>query len=212
MTRFTENEKVMLSRAKMPATVAANADSVAAAFGALFKSIRRPLRRASIARELTLLDDRMLADIGVRRWDIETVAETASAAEAPSIGAAVWHVIVTLAGTLGRWQERRTAYRELMDLDDRMLRDIGISRSQIPAIVAAGERAFSDIPGAAEGDALEAFRRWNRSRTAVKELNALDNHMLNDMGLVRGDIDWVAEELAIRSLRPANSNSTFQVA
>ena len=34
-----------------------------------------------------------------------------------------------------RWQQRQRAYDELMALDDRALADIGIHRSQIPAIV-----------------------------------------------------------------------------
>jgi len=212
MTRFTENEKVMVSRAKLPAPVTTDADTVGAAFGALLEAIRRPLRRASIARELTRLDDRMLADIGVRRWDIDEVAGKAAAVAAPSIGGALGQVVVALGKAASEWQEQRTAFRELMELDDRMLRDIGISRSEIPAVIAAGGRAFSDAPMEGEGDALEAFRRWNRSRVAAKELNTLDNRMLDDIGMVRGDIDLVADELAIRSLRPANSNSIFQVA
>ena len=56
------------------------------------------------------------------------------------------------------------------------------------------------------------LRRWARSRAAAKELYNLDNRALNDIGMVRGDIDWVAEELAFRSLRPANKNHASQVA
>jgi uncharacterized protein YjiS (DUF1127 family) len=211
MTRFTENEKVMLSRTKLPAAIATNADSVGAAFCALFEAIRRPFRHASIVRELARLDDRMLADIGVQRWDIDTVAEAATAVEAPSIGTALGRVIVALGKAVGRWQEHRTAVRELAALDDRMLSDIGISRSEIPAVVAGGARAAA-AASAGDSDALEAFRRWNLSRIAAKELNGLDNDMLDDLGLVRGDIDEVVEELAIRALRPANRNSSFQAA
>jgi uncharacterized protein YjiS (DUF1127 family) len=211
MTRFTENEKAMLSRAMLPAGVAASADSVGSALSALLGAIRRPFRHASIVRELTRLDDRMLADIGVRRWDIDTVAETAAAAEGPSLVEALGGVAIALGKAVGRWQERRTAVRELSELDDRMLSDIGISRSEIPAVVAGGARAVA-AASAGDSDALEAFRRWNLSRIAAKELNGLDNDMLDDLGLVRGDIDDVVEELAIRALKPANRNSSFQAA
>ncbi len=34
-----------------------------------------------------------------------------------------------------RWRRRQRAYGELMSLDDRSLSDIGIRRSQIPAII-----------------------------------------------------------------------------
>jgi uncharacterized protein YjiS (DUF1127 family) len=212
MTRFTENEKAMLSRAMLPAGVAASADSVGSALGALLGAIRRPFRHASIVRELTRLDDRMLADIGVRRWDIETVAETAAAAEGPSLVEALGGVVIALGKAVGRWQERRTAVRELSELDDRMLSDIGISRSEIPAVVAGRTRAAAMAPAAVDGDALEVFRRWNLSRIAAKELNGLDNDILDDLGLVRGDIDDVVEELAIRALKPANRNSNYQAA
>jgi uncharacterized protein YjiS (DUF1127 family) len=36
---------------------------------------------------------------------------------------------------LGEWTRRHRAYDELMALDDRSLADIGIHRSQIPALV-----------------------------------------------------------------------------
>ena len=67
----------------------------------------------------------------------------------------------------------------------------------------------SDIEHA---DPLEALRQWARRRAAAKDLHGLDNRTLNDIGMVRGDIDWVAEELAFRSLRPANTNHASQVA
>ncbi len=37
---------------------------------------------------------------------------------------------------LASWRAREAAYSELMALDDHMLSDIGISRSQIPGILA----------------------------------------------------------------------------
>ncbi len=39
------------------------------------------------------------------------------------------------AEALQRWHRRRVGYRELMALDDRLLRDIGLRRDQIPAAV-----------------------------------------------------------------------------
>jgi uncharacterized protein YjiS (DUF1127 family) len=107
------------------------------------------------------------------------------------------------------WQERHAAEHELRGLDDRMLRDIGISRSDIRE-VAAGRPISARAEEANE--ALEGLRRWIRSRAAAKELNALDSRTLNDIGMVRGDIDWVAEELALRSLHPANTNNASRVA
>lgn len=41
-----------------------------------------------------------------------------------------------IARALGTWNEQRQAYEELMALDDRQLRDMGLARSEIPAVVA----------------------------------------------------------------------------
>jgi len=207
MTRFTENEKVMLSRAKMPATVTTDVDTVGAAFGGLVEAVRRPFRHASIVRELTQLDDRMLADIGVPRWDIDTVANNAATAAAPSISTALGRFVFALGRAAESWHERRSAFRELSALDDRMLKDIGITRSDIPSVVAAGSHDDVDgLPG--DGDALEAFRRWNRSRVAAKEVDTLDDRMLSDVGTASG----VVEDLAARPFRPANRNAAAAAA
>ncbi|BBK35479.1 hypothetical protein STAQ_05570 [Allostella sp. ATCC 35155] len=41
-----------------------------------------------------------------------------------------------IARVFGSWNEQRRAYEELMSLDDRQLRDMGLARSEIPAVVA----------------------------------------------------------------------------
>ncbi len=46
------------------------------------------------------------------------------------------------AEALQRSHRRRVAYRELMALDDRLLRDIGLHRDQIPAAVEVGGRPW----------------------------------------------------------------------
>ena len=52
------------------------------------------------------------------------------------------------------WQRRQRAYAELMALDDRSLADIGIRRSEIPAIV-EGYHEASETPR--ERETLPAF-------------------------------------------------------
>ena len=59
---------------------------------------------------------------------------------------------------------------------------------------------------------LRPFQWWNVSRKAVRTLHDLDDRQLADVGFVRGDIGWVAEELAERSLKPANVNRLQRVA
>jgi uncharacterized protein YjiS (DUF1127 family) len=210
MTRFTASEKVMLGRAMAPAAVTRTIapETIGRALRDLTAAILRPLRRQAIVDRLERLDDRLLADIGVQRFDIDAIADTVASRQVPSVGVAFGHLLGVLIRSLKAWSERRAAYRELSALDDRMLSDIGITRADIPAVIAGMTAA-----GHADStDPLEAVRRWARSRAAAADLHTLDNRTLDDIGMVRGDIDWVAEDLAIRSLRPANTNHASQVA
>jgi uncharacterized protein YjiS (DUF1127 family) len=51
------------------------------------------------------------------------------------------NLLVSAREALARHRQRRRAYDELMSLDDRALADIGIHRSQIPALIAGVEPA-----------------------------------------------------------------------
>lgn len=43
-----------------------------------------------------------------------------------------------------------------------------------------------------------AVRRWNAYQQTVRELGALDNRSLNDLGIARSDIQRVARDHAAR--------------
>lgn len=204
MTRFTNKEKVIVGYAKSQAGIADNAgmDSVGGALKNLMILLGRTFRRGEIASQLRRLDDRMLADIGLQRWQIASVANQAATGVEMSVGEAFGAVLTALSGSYNAWRNRRAAYRELMSLDDRMLQDIGMSRGDIPAVVAKIGQAASHDDAVTFG----SLRLWNRSRHVVKELNALDNRQLDDLGFVRGDIEIVAEAMALRSLGAANRN------
>jgi uncharacterized protein YjiS (DUF1127 family) len=205
MTRFTDFEKAMLDLAKMQEPAAKTRTVTLADLGAaLVESLRRPWRRAQLAFELERLDDRMLADIGMKRFQVESVADKASRNAVPSLGELVGQYLSTVG-------KRRELRRELNALDDRMLADIGISRADIPEVV----EAIGSEPASEDGvefDPIASLRVWNRSRETARTLASLDDRQLNDIGFIRGDIDWVAEELAIRSLVPANSDSAPRAA
>jgi uncharacterized protein YjiS (DUF1127 family) len=202
MTRFTEKEKVELSRAMAPAATFRTEDfNPAASTGSL---LQRWLRRAAVVRQLSELDDRMLADIGVARRQIDDIADAAVGGERPSLFLAL---AAAAAGPVMRWYRRNQAFKQLSQLDDRMLSDIGVNRGDIPHLVQIWDGKSPAENGAEdEHGLLHGLRQWSRSRATAKALRALDNHTLNDIGLVRGDIDWVAEELATRTLTAANRN------
>ena len=107
------------------------------------------------------------------------------------------------------WLMRRGAESHLRSLDDRLLADIGITRGDISVVVRSMQMTDAGIE--AGFDMVRPIRVWNRSRLAFKQLAAYDDRMLDDMGLVRGDIDWVTETLANRSVT-ANGNRTAHAA
>ena len=113
------------------------------------------------------------------------------------------------------WYNRQKAFQELMSLDEYTLRDIGISRTEIPALIsqmATGDHRVTPQSWTIEDELVRPLRQWNRSRATAKTLNAMDDRMLSDIGMVRGDIDWVSETMARRSVSPANTNQNPQAA
>ena len=58
--------------------------------------------------------------------------------------------------------------------------------------------------GSALTSALKSVSDSQNEATRMQNELQLDNRMLSDIGLVRGDIDWVADELAERAVhKPA---------
>ncbi len=55
-----------------------------------------------------------------------------------------------------------------------------------------GRRLTSAID--AVGAAAASFGRWHKRRIAIRQLMALDDHILKDIGIHRGDIHSVAGE------------------
>jgi uncharacterized protein YjiS (DUF1127 family) len=90
---------------------------------------------------------------------------------------------------------RRAVYRELMNLDDRLLADIGLTRGDVAAVAhrAAEESApagpsIGRTLSAVIGRIAERIRERMRRRAALAELMALDDRLLADIGLTRGQI------------------------
>jgi len=172
----------------------------------LLQILLRPFARAQVLAELRRLDSRMLSDIGISRSDIARVA-------ACSVDGKDEWMIVSLAKyamrKLSAWRRRQEAYHTLIALDDRTLADIGLERDEIPALVKVMHDPYqsASVDGAFETEIVQPLRQWRLWQVAHKQLSRLDNRTLSDIGLVRGDIDWVADELASRAIaKPANAN------
>ena len=92
---------------------------------------------------------------------------------------------------------RRAVYRELMNLDDRLLADMGLTRGDIAAVsksasAEAAPVAFGtpSILGRILCSAVERVRAAVRRRAARAELMKLDDRLLADIGLSRAQIDF----------------------
>jgi uncharacterized protein YjiS (DUF1127 family) len=174
--------------------------------------LRRAMRRRALQRELMRLDDRLLADIGLTRGDVAAVAYRAAEADQPAGLQSRSRVARFARALVAQGTDafrRRAAAADLMALDDRLLADIGLTRSDIPAAVGAARVGWLKD----EIDSLvRPFRLWQRSIEASRALHSLDDRALADAGMLRGEIGWVAAELAERSLIPANSNGLKRAA
>jgi uncharacterized protein YjiS (DUF1127 family) len=103
-----------------------------------YAAVRPPryrLHYRKVVRDLAWLDDGMLHDIGLARWEIASHARSRAELQWPvrrSWRQALADVAAAVAGAWKSLRERRMTIDQLMVLDERMLKDIGLSRSQIP--------------------------------------------------------------------------------
>lgn len=99
----------------------------------LLSAFRRHNQCRRTLHQLSALDDRLLSDIGVHRADLEATAALCCD-QTPATGNSVWY---GLSAWAQREVRRRRTQRELSAMPDELLADIGIERSEIPAIAAA---------------------------------------------------------------------------
>jgi len=214
MNRIINNNEATLSQA-MPAGVARETGLAALnRFGTvLVNSARRHFKRAAIERELSRLDTRMLEDLGLNRSEIGFVAE--QAVEVPGQGSLFAEfsrlVVNLIVRPLVQWNRRREVYDTLMAMDDRMLSDIGLTRYEAAEYVRRlGREVQEPLPeslAAMEQDVTAPIRMWNRARLTARQLNELSDRQLTDIGVVRGDIAELAQEVARKAVANFNVES-----
>jgi uncharacterized protein YjiS (DUF1127 family) len=203
---INQNEKVAMSVARETGFAALNR------FGAvLVNSVRRHFKRAAIERELARLDNRMLGDLGLSRNEIGFVAQQAVAVPGEGtlfqeFSRLVFNLVVRPAV---EWSRRREIYDQLMSMDDRMLADIGMTRFDAAEYVRRlGREVQEPLPevlAAMEQDVTAPIRAWNRARLTARQLDRLSDRQLVDIGVVRGDIAELAQEVARKAV--ANFNA-----
>jgi uncharacterized protein YjiS (DUF1127 family) len=166
----------------------------------IWAPVRRRLQVRDVAAELNQLDPRLLEDIGVQRALIDEVAENLiGEIEVPP------RPVTGLVEGVQTWLVRQRTVQALSKLDDRMLQDVGIERSQIREVANRirrphfGGRPDSGIAAGAKAS-LRPLRQWDLSRRVANDMAHLDPEAMADLGYVKGDIDWVPEVLAKRKL------------
>jgi uncharacterized protein YjiS (DUF1127 family) len=76
-----------------------------------------------------------------------------------------------------------------------------------PSAAAAVQRALVRFV-ARQRSIAAAWQRWRRRRAAMRELQALDDHLLHDIGMYRAEIGSVVAELA--GTAPATRQRTLR--
>ena len=126
---------------------------------AAIRPLRYRMHYQRILGELARLDDDVLSDIGLARWDIGTYAHQRAGLRWPvrlSLAASLSEFVAALWRAVERGRERRRTHNALMMLNDRGLKDIGLHRSQVPWIIDALVRYASDFDDVATARGLAA--------------------------------------------------------
>lgn len=189
--------------------LASATEPVRSAIGRVILPLRRGVLRRRTVNELYRLEDRTLADIGIARDDVERLASDLALATLPPA-----RLQAGLIARLRSWFRRRAAIRELEALDDRILADIGLQRGRIREAVAraasealgrpatgglltAGPSAlWAWVPVRQMAGLLGPIRRRLQRRATIRQLEALDDRILADIGLLRREIPAALDRYA----------------
>jgi len=87
---------------------------------------------------------------------------------------------------------------ELRGLDERMLRDIGVTRTDIDAIASQSVGGEEWVVVSLAKYVARKFAAWSSRRDAYRRLMSLDDRMLADIGISRPEIPLVVKAMVER--------------
>ncbi len=124
--------------------------------------------------------------------DMTAIVANARALRARYIGAWTSRAVKALIGAWLKNRQYRRAYLELQTFTDSELHDIGLNRAEIKFAVYGRtlplHRRIGQAVTAAVRTLFAGIADWHRRQQTFVELNSLDDHVLRDIGVARGDI------------------------
>ena len=169
---------------------------------ARYGSLREPASAADVIQEARRLQSETLgrllvsAAAAVAKW-------TGLAALTRALDQHVWR-------KLRAAMRRRRAISELRRLDDHLLSDIGLERGQVESYV---EELSPEVfaPSRSAPTPTKGIGHWLERRRSIRELEALDDRQLADIGLLRREIPEAVEQAMARKALHRSRVSAAQV-
>ncbi len=107
----------------------------------------------------------------------------------------------SISNAVKNWMDVRRKKRELYQLDDRILKDIGLTRGEINNVVGGTniDAGFAFAPLVKFGiKTVEKLKVWANQRKTYQQLVQMDDHMLEDIGIMRHEIESIAYRGKVR--------------
>ena len=115
--------------------------------------------------------------------------------------------VKSVAGRIAKRNRTRTTRHALVGLDSHLLRDIGLERADLNEYLGVSKPSFITRVFSGLADTVV---KWNNARLTQSALYRLTDAQLNDIGMIRHDIDVLARD--IRTGRIATPTTPLKAA